>query len=60
MKTFIKRSQLFLSFHVVRNNLKFKEMELDNSAAQGQASIFYSIPLGGAHPSQQQQQPHPP
>jgi hypothetical protein len=35
MKTFIKRLQLFSSFHVVRNDLKFKGIDLDNSVAQG-------------------------
>jgi hypothetical protein len=33
MKIFIKRSQLFPSFHTVRNDLKLKEIELDHSVA---------------------------
>jgi hypothetical protein len=33
MKNFIKHSHVFPSFHVVRNDLKLKEIELDNSAA---------------------------
>jgi hypothetical protein len=33
MKIFIKRSQPSPSFHTVRNNLKLKEIELDNSTA---------------------------
>jgi hypothetical protein len=35
MKIFIKLSQSFPSFHTVYNDLKLKEIELDNSAAQG-------------------------
>jgi hypothetical protein len=35
MSIFIKRSQSFPSFHTVCNDLKVKEIELDNSAAQG-------------------------
>jgi hypothetical protein len=50
MKMFTKRSQLFPSFHAVRNDLKLEEIELDHSAAQGQASVFYSTPSGGEHP----------
>jgi hypothetical protein len=34
MKTFIKDSHLLPSFHIVYNDLKLKEIELDNSAAQ--------------------------
>jgi hypothetical protein len=33
IKIFIKRSQPFPSFHIVRNELKLKEIELDHSAA---------------------------
>jgi hypothetical protein len=44
MKIFIKQSQLFPSFHTVRNDLELEEIELDNLAAQGQASAFYSTP----------------
>jgi hypothetical protein len=33
MKVFIKRSQLFPSFHIVPNDLELKEIELDHSAA---------------------------
>jgi hypothetical protein len=47
MKIFIKRSQPFPSFHTVRNNLELEEIELDHTAAQGQASAFYSVPSGG-------------
>jgi hypothetical protein len=47
MKIFIKRSQLFPSFHTIRNDLKLEKIELDHSAAQGQASVFYSTPSGG-------------
>jgi hypothetical protein len=54
MKIFIKRSQSFPSFHTVRNDLELKEIELDNSAAQGQASPFYSALSGGGRPPQQQ------
>jgi hypothetical protein len=50
MKIFIKRSQPFPSFHIIRNDLELKEIELDHSAAQGQASTFYSAPLGGGRP----------
>jgi hypothetical protein len=50
MKIFIKRSQSFLSFHTIRNDLELKEIKLDNSVAQGQASA----PLGGGCPPQQQ------
>jgi hypothetical protein len=50
MNIFIKRSQSFLSFHTVRNNLELEEIELDHSAAQGQASAFYSAPSGGGRP----------
>jgi hypothetical protein len=53
MKIFIKRLQPFPSFHTVRNDLKLKEIELDHSAAQGQASAFYSTLLGGGRPPQQ-------
>jgi hypothetical protein len=35
MKIFIKRSQLFPSFHTVRNNLELEEIELDHLVAQG-------------------------
>jgi hypothetical protein len=37
MKIFIKWSQSFPSFHTIRNDLKLEEIELNNSAAQGQA-----------------------
>jgi hypothetical protein len=33
MKNFIKSSYLFPSFHVVRNDLELKEVQLDNSMA---------------------------
>jgi hypothetical protein len=56
MKIFIKRSQSFISFHTICNDLKLKEIELNNSVAQGQASM----PLGGGCPPQQQQLPCPP
>jgi hypothetical protein len=52
MKIFIKQSQPFPSFHTVRNDLKPEEIELDHSAAQGQASMFYSAPSGGGRPPQ--------
>jgi hypothetical protein len=52
MKIFIKRSQPFPSFHTVRNDLKLKEIEMDHSVAQGQASVFYSVPSGGGRPPQ--------
>jgi hypothetical protein len=55
MKIFIKRSQPFPSFHTVRNELK--EIELDNSVAQGHASTFYSAPSGGGRPPPPLQQP---
>jgi hypothetical protein len=50
MKIFIKRSQPFPSFHTIRNDLKLEEIELDHSAAQGQAFAFYSAPSGGGRP----------
>jgi hypothetical protein len=50
MKIFIKRSQPFPSFHTIRNDLKLEEVELDHSAAQGQAFAFYSAPSGGGRP----------
>jgi hypothetical protein len=50
MKIFIERSQPFPSFHIVRNDLELKEIELDHSAAQGHASAFYSAPSGGGCP----------
>jgi hypothetical protein len=50
MKIFIKRSQSFPTFHTVRNDLKLEEIKLDHSAAQGQASTFYSVPSGGGRP----------
>jgi hypothetical protein len=53
MKIFIKRSQSFPSFHAVRNDLELEEIELNHSAAQGQASTFYSAPSRGGHPPQQ-------
>jgi hypothetical protein len=34
MKIFIKQSQLFPSFHIIRNDLELEEIELDHSAAQ--------------------------
>jgi hypothetical protein len=54
MKIFIKRSQLFPSFHTICNDLKLEDIELDHSVAQGQASVFYSAPSGGGHPPPQQ------
>jgi hypothetical protein len=33
MKIFIKQSQLFPSFHTVRNDLELEEIELDHSMA---------------------------
>jgi hypothetical protein len=53
MKIFIKRSQLFPSFHTVRNDIELEEIELDHSVTQGQASAFYSAPSGGGRPPQQ-------
>jgi hypothetical protein len=47
MKIFIKRSQPFPSLHIICNDLKLKEIALENSAAQGQASTFYFVPTGG-------------
>jgi hypothetical protein len=60
MKIFIKRSQPFPSFHTVRNDLELEEIEMDHSAAQGQASTFYSAPSRGGRPPQQQLPPRPP
>jgi hypothetical protein len=60
MMIFIKRSQPYPSFHIVRNDLELEEIELDHSAAQGHASMFYSAPLGGGCSPQQQLPPHPP
>jgi hypothetical protein len=60
MKIFIKRSQSFPSFHTVCNDLELKEIELDHSAAQGWASAFYSAPLAGGRPPQQQLPPRLP
>jgi hypothetical protein len=60
IKIFIKRSQSFPYFHSVRNDLELEEIELDHSAAQGQASAFYSTPSGGGCPPQQQLPPRPP
>jgi hypothetical protein len=59
MKIFIKRSQPFPSFHTVRSDLELEEIKLDHSAAQGQASAFYSSPSGGGRPPQQQLPPRP-
>jgi hypothetical protein len=59
MKIFIKRSQPFSSFHTIRNDLELEKIELDHSAAQGQASMFYSASSGGRHPPQQLLPPHP-
>jgi hypothetical protein len=53
MKIFINRSQLFTSFHTIRNDLKLEEIELDHSTVQGQASALYSMPSGGGCPPQQ-------
>jgi hypothetical protein len=50
MKIFIKRSQPFPSFHTVRNDHELKEIKLDHSVAQGQASAFYSAPSRGGCP----------
>jgi hypothetical protein len=47
MKIFIKRSQLFPSFHTICNDLELEEIELDHSTAQGQASAFYSTHSSG-------------
>jgi hypothetical protein len=35
IKIFINLSQLFPSFHIVHNDLKLEEIELDHSASQG-------------------------
>jgi hypothetical protein len=43
IKVFIKQTQSFPSFHTARNDLELEEIELDHSAAQGQAST----PSGG-------------
>jgi hypothetical protein len=51
MKIFIKRSQSFPTFHIVRNDLKLEEIKLDHSATQGQAIAFYSTPSGGGCPA---------
>jgi hypothetical protein len=59
-KIFIKRSQSFPSFHIICNDLELEEIELDHLAAQGEASAFYSAPLGGGHPPHQQLPPRPP
>jgi hypothetical protein len=50
MKIFIKQSQSSPPFHTVRNDLKLKEIELDHSVAQGQASAFYSTLSGEGLP----------
>jgi hypothetical protein len=50
IKIFIKRSQSFPSFHTVRKDFEIEEIELDHSAAQGQATTFYSVPSGGGCP----------
>jgi hypothetical protein len=60
MKIFIKRSQSSPSFHTVCNDHKLEEIELDHLMAQGQASTFYSAPLGGGRPPQQLLPPRPP
>jgi hypothetical protein len=60
MKIFIKQSHPFPSFHTIHNDLKLEEIELDNSVAQGHASVFYSVPSGGWHPPQQQLPSWPP
>jgi hypothetical protein len=60
MKIFIKRSQPFPSIHTVCNDLELEEVEMDHSAAQGQASAFYFAPSGGGCPLQQQLPPCPP
>jgi hypothetical protein len=60
MKIFIKRSQLFPSFHTVRNDLELEEIELDHLATQGQASAFYFAPSVGGRPLQQQPPLRPP
>jgi hypothetical protein len=52
MKVFIKRLQPFPSLHTVRKDLKLEEIQLDNSAAQGQASAFYSVTSSGGRPPQ--------
>jgi hypothetical protein len=53
MKIFIKQLQPFPSFHTICNDLKLEKIELDNSAAQGQPSTFYSMPPGGGCSPQQ-------
>jgi hypothetical protein len=53
MKIFIKRSQPFPSFHTIHNDLNLKKIDLDYSAAQGQASMFYFMHSGGGRPLQQ-------
>jgi hypothetical protein len=60
IKIFIKWSQSFPSIHTVCNDLELEEVELDHSAAQGQASAFYFAPSGGGCPLQQQLPPCPP
>jgi hypothetical protein len=60
MNIFIKWSQLFPSFHTVRNDLELEEIELDHSATQGQASAFYFAPSGGGRPLHQQSPLRPP
>jgi hypothetical protein len=60
MKIFIKRLQSFPSFNIIRNDLELEEIELDNSAAHGHASVFYSMSSGGGCPSQQLLPPRPP
>jgi hypothetical protein len=52
MKIFIKRLQSFPSFHIICNDLKLEEIELDHSVAWVQASAFYSAPSGGGRPPQ--------
>jgi hypothetical protein len=50
MKIFINRSQSFPSFHTIHNDLELEEIELENSVAQGQTSVFYLASSGGGRP----------
>jgi hypothetical protein len=52
MNIFLKWSQSFPCFHTVCSDLELKEIEMDNSMAQGQASAFYSTPSEGGRPPQ--------
>jgi hypothetical protein len=59
-KIFIKQSLPFPSFHTIYNDHELEEIELDHSAAQGQASTFYFMPSSGGRPPQQLLPPCPP